>query len=129
MTGRKRPLRVAVALTAAGTLLITGCTAQGTSAPPAGQAAAPPSAAAVPAYATKLQPQLEQLAKDMLVSGAVVEVCSPELGDWTTTMGTRTFRGTEPVQVGDHIRIGSVTKTWTGTVILQLVQEASHRRA
>jgi D-alanyl-D-alanine carboxypeptidase len=125
MTGRPRPLRAAVALAAAGTLSITGCAAKGTSAPPASQAAAPSSAAAavVPAYAAKLQPQLAQLAKDMLVSGAVVEVRSPELGDWTTTMGTRTFRGTEPVQVGDHIRIGSVTKTWTGTVILQLVQE------
>jgi D-alanyl-D-alanine carboxypeptidase len=124
MTGRTRPLRTAAALTAAGTLLVTGCTAQGTSAPPASQAAAPASAAAaVPAYGAKLQPQLEQLAKDMLVSGAVVEVRSPELGDWTTTMGTRTLHGTEPVQVGDHIRIGSVTKTWTGTVILQLVQE------
>jgi hypothetical protein len=51
MTGRTRPLCVAVALTAAGTLLITGCTAQGTSAP----VAATPSAAALPAYATKLQ--------------------------------------------------------------------------
>jgi CubicO group peptidase (beta-lactamase class C family) len=59
----------------------------------------------------------------MLVSGAVIEVRSPELGDWTTTFGTRTYHGTDPVQIGDHIRIGSVTKTWTGTVILQLVQE------
>jgi D-alanyl-D-alanine carboxypeptidase len=126
MTGRTRRLRVAAALTAAGTVLITGCAAQGTSTPPASQAAAPSSAAAaaaVPAYAAKLQPELEQLAKDMLVSGAVIEVRSPELGDWTTTFGTRTDHGTDPVQVSDHIRIGSVTKTWTGTVILQLVQE------
>ncbi len=126
MTGRTRNLRVAAAMTFAGTLLITGCTAQGTSTPPAAQATAPSAAeaaAAVPAYAAKLQPQLEQLAKDMLVSGAVIEVRSPERGDWTMTFGTRTFHGTDPVQVSDHIRIGSVTKTWTGTVILQLVQE------
>ena len=44
------------------------------------------SAAAVPAYAAKLQPELEQLAKDMLVSAAVIEVRSPERGDWTTTL-------------------------------------------
>ena len=125
MTGRTRQLRLAAALTVASLLLITGCTAQGTSTPPASQATVPSSAAAVavPAYAAKLQPELEQLAKDMLVSGAVIEVRSPELGDWTTTFGTRTYHGTDPVQVSDHIRIGSVTKTWTGTVILQLVQE------
>jgi CubicO group peptidase (beta-lactamase class C family) len=126
MTGRTRPrpLRIAATLTTAGTLLITGCAAQGASAPPASPAAAPSSAApAVPAYAAKLQPELEQLAKDMLVSGAVIEIRSPELGDWTTTMGTRTYHGSDPVQVGDRIRVGSVTKTWTGTVVLQLVQE------
>jgi len=92
------------------------------------QAAAPPPAApAVPAYAARLQPQLEQLAGDMLVTGTVVQVRSAELGDWTSAIGTRTFRGTEPVQPGDHIRIGSVTKTWTGTVVLQLVEEGALR--
>src|SRR5690349_1916307 len=80
----------------------------------AGQAPAPPPAGPkVPAYGAKLQPELEQLAREMLVTGAVVQVHSPDLGDWTTTIGTRTFRGTEPVQVDDHVRIGSVTKTWT----------------
>jgi D-alanyl-D-alanine carboxypeptidase len=63
----------------------------------------------------------------MLTTGAVIQVRSPELGDWTTTIGTRTFRGTDPVQVSDHIRIGSVTKTWTGTVVLQLVDEGRLR--
>jgi D-alanyl-D-alanine carboxypeptidase len=119
--GRIRPLRVMALLILAGTLLASGCATQGGSAPPA---AAPSSAApAPPAYAAKLQPELTQLAKDMLVSGAVIEVRSPQLGDWTTTLGTRTYHGTDPVQVGDHIRIGSVTKTWVGTVVLQLVQE------
>jgi D-alanyl-D-alanine carboxypeptidase len=94
------------------------------------QAAAPPPPApvkVVPAYGAKLQPELEQLARDMLVTGAVVQVRSPELGDWTTTYGTRTFRGSDPVQVGDHVRIGSITKTWTGTVVLQLVDEGKLR--
>jgi CubicO group peptidase (beta-lactamase class C family) len=85
--------------------------------------APPPAAPDAPAYAAALQPELEQLTHDMLVTGAVVQVRSPELGDWTTTIGTRTFRGSEPMQIGDHVRIGSVTKTWTGTVVLQLVDE------
>jgi D-alanyl-D-alanine carboxypeptidase len=52
-----------------------------------------------------------------------VLVRSPELGDWATTMGTRTWHGTEPVTLADHVRVGSNTKTWTATVILQLVDE------
>lgn len=110
--------RALAAVSAAAALLATAACAE--------QAPAPPPAA-VPAYGATLQPQLEQLARDLLVTGAVVQVRSPELGDWTTTIGTRTFRGTDPVQVGDHVRIGSVTKTWTGTVVLQLVDEGRLR--
>ncbi|HLU56544.1 MAG TPA: serine hydrolase domain-containing protein [Pseudonocardia sp.] len=111
-----RPWR-SLALAATAALLLAGCGP--------GVATAPPVSPdpAEPAYAAALRPELEALVDDMLVTGAVVQVRSPELGDWTTTFGTRTFRGTEPVQTGDHIRIGSVTKTWTGTVVLQLVEE------
>jgi D-alanyl-D-alanine carboxypeptidase len=52
-----------------------------------------------------------------------VLVRSPELGDWSTAVGTRTWHGDEPVTVDDHVRIGSNTKTMTATVVLQLVQE------
>ncbi|MCZ2839181.1 serine hydrolase domain-containing protein [Modestobacter sp. VKM Ac-2985] len=76
-----------------------------------------------PAYAAAVQPELRQLMRDLAVTGAAVLVRSPELGDWTTTMGTRTWHGTEPVTLADHVRIGSITKTWTGTVVLQLVDE------
>jgi D-alanyl-D-alanine carboxypeptidase len=118
----RRPLRVLAALATAGAMAVTAACAEGvqTAAPPAG-------APTVPAYGAALQPQLEQLVRDLLVTGAVVQVRSPELGDWTTAIGTRTFRGTDPVQVGDHVRIGSVTKTWTGTVVLQLVDEGRIR--
>jgi D-alanyl-D-alanine carboxypeptidase len=109
----------AVAVTAGALLVVTACGAP--------TAAAPAAAPAAPAYGVTLQPELEQLARDLLVTGAVVQVRSAELGDWTTTIGTRTFRGSEPVQVDDHIRIGSVTKTWTGTVVLQLVDEGALR--
>ncbi|NKX49704.1 beta-lactamase family protein [Arthrobacter deserti] len=44
-------------------------------------------------------------------------------GDFSFAHGTRTYRGKVPVSLADHVRVGSVTKTWTGTVILQLVQE------
>ena len=76
-----------------------------------------------PAYATAVRPELDRLMRDLAVTGAVVLVRSPELGDWATTMGTRTWHGTEPVTLADHVRIGSNTKTMTATVILQLVDE------
>jgi CubicO group peptidase (beta-lactamase class C family) len=82
-----------------------------------------PSSSGEPAYAQALLPDLEELVSDMAVTGAVVLVRSPEHGSWTTTIGTRTWHGTEPVLLADHVRIGSNTKTWTGTVILQLVDE------
>lgn len=111
--------RAACLATAGAVLAATACSAQ---------AAVPPAAApTVPAYGATLQPELERLARDLLVTGAVAQVRSAELGDWTTTIGTRTYRGSDPVQVGDHIRIGSVTKTWTGTVVLQLVDEGRIR--
>jgi D-alanyl-D-alanine carboxypeptidase len=115
MIARIRPRRATAALATAALLVLAACAQQ--------PAAPPPAAPQLPAYATTLQPELEQLAKDMLVTGAVVEVRSPQLGDWTTTIGARTFRGTDPLHVADHVRIGSVTKTWTGTVVLQLVDE------
>jgi D-alanyl-D-alanine carboxypeptidase len=39
----------------------------------------------------------------------------------------RAIGGAETVTVDDHIRIGSNTKTWTGTAILQMVQEGRLR--
>ncbi|WP_205850225.1 serine hydrolase domain-containing protein [Nakamurella flava] len=80
------------------------------------------SADGTPAYVAALEPQLEQAITDNTISGAVVLVRSPQ-GDWTKTFGTQTWKGSEPVTVDDHVRIGSNTKTWTGTVVLQLVEE------
>ena len=61
---------------------------------------------------------------ETLQPGSVVLVTSPE-GDWIEAFGTRTLGGSDPVTVEDYFRIGSVTKTMTGTVILQLVQEGA----
>lgn len=76
-----------------------------------------------PAYASVLRPQLEQLREETLAPGLVVLVRSETLGNFTAQLGTRTFGGSDPVQLTDHVRVGSVTKTMTGTVILQLVGE------
>ncbi|MFD1211133.1 serine hydrolase domain-containing protein, partial [Arthrobacter sp. GCM10027362] len=69
-----------------------------------------------------LQKTVKSLAAELMVPGAVVVLKTPE-GDFSFAYGTRTYHGSAPVSLADHVRIGSLTKTWTGTVILQLVQE------
>lgn len=69
-----------------------------------------------------LQKIVETTAKELLVPGAVVILRTP-IGDFSTTFGTTSFGGTVPVSADQHIRVGSNTKTWIGTVILQQVQE------
>ncbi|WP_082146324.1 serine hydrolase domain-containing protein [Burkholderia pyrrocinia] len=75
-----------------------------------------------PAFANAARPQINALLADTMTSGAVVYVQSPQ-GNWLESFGTA-VRGTNtPIPTNAHFRVGSVTKTWTGTVILQLVQE------
>ncbi|WP_018351773.1 serine hydrolase domain-containing protein [Longispora albida] len=76
-----------------------------------------------PAYAGDLRGRLQKLLTEMKVPGAVVMITSKEKGDWTATFGTRSIGGGAAMGAGDHFRVGSNTKTMTGTVILQLVQE------
>jgi D-alanyl-D-alanine carboxypeptidase len=112
---------VALALAACVALLAGACSSMETGS--SSRPRAPAEAGAQPAYASALRPKLQQIFTDTLTPGAVVLVRSPELGDWTATFGTRALGSADPVTLADHVRIGSNTKTWTGTVILQLVQE------
>ncbi|MBV1850730.1 serine hydrolase domain-containing protein [Catellatospora tritici] len=76
-----------------------------------------------PAYAAGLEAQIQAIMDNMSVPGAVVMITSPEQGDWTQTFGRQAVVGNAPVTVDDRFRIGSNTKTMTGTVLLQLAQE------
>ena len=75
-----------------------------------------------PIDAAAMQGTVERLAKEMLVPGAVVILRTPN-GNFATTYGVTTYRGTVPTGFEQHVRVGSNTKTWTGTVILQQIQE------
>ena len=112
-TGRS----VALALAAVVALLAGACSSMesGSSSGPRPPAGAALATGAQPAYASALRPSLQQIVTDTLTPGAVVLVRSPELGDWTATFGTRALGSAEPVTLADHVRIGSNTKTWTGT--------------
>ena len=69
-----------------------------------------------------LQATLETMAQDMLVPGAAMLLRTPQ-GEYVATYGVRGIDDPTPITIDDHIRIGSNTKTWTGTAILQLVEE------
>ena len=69
-----------------------------------------------------MQNTVETLAKDMLVPGAVVILRTPN-GNFDSRYGVTSYRGTEPTGFDQHIRVGSNTKVWVATAILQQVQE------
>jgi len=73
-----------------------------------------------------LRDSVHRLAKEMLVPGAVVILRTPN-GEFKTTYGVTTYHGKTPTSFDQHVRVGSNTKTWTTTVILQLVQEGRLR--
>ncbi|HEY1282201.1 MAG TPA: serine hydrolase domain-containing protein [Acidimicrobiales bacterium] len=73
-----------------------------------------------------LRSSVEHAMSELKVPGAVALVASPD-DQWVEAFGTRTVKGAEPVTTDDSFRVGSITKTMTGTVILQLVQEGKLR--
>lgn len=75
----------------------------------------------------QLQTQLTAKMKEMRVPGAVIFVQSARTGSWTTSLGTSDLATNAPMNPSLHFRIGSITKTFTGTVILQLVDEGKLR--
>jgi D-alanyl-D-alanine carboxypeptidase len=81
-----------------------------------------PTSSASQALESKLRPGIEQTMAKLVIPGAVVLVRTPE-GEYLQAFGTRVVGKKDPVQVGDHFRIGSNTKTMTGTALLQLVQK------
>ncbi|MBS2019397.1 MAG: beta-lactamase family protein [Deltaproteobacteria bacterium] len=91
-----------------------------------GEAPATPAATAHGAPTEGLAAKLEATMKETLAPAAVVVVSSPH-GAWSRAWGTRELGGGAPVTVDDHFRIGSNTKTMTGTVVLQLVDEGHLR--
>lgn len=74
-------------------------------------------------FVDQLKAKLVAKAKEMHVPGAVIYVQSPQTGLWTTTIGTSDLASNAPISPAMHFRIGSITKTFIGTVILQLIDE------
>jgi D-alanyl-D-alanine carboxypeptidase len=94
-------------------------------APAAGAPAAPRDVRAVRTapFAEQLTPDLIAMMQRLRIPGAIVSVSTPAWGTWTTTLGTSDLSTGAPVSTDQHMRVGSITKTFTATVVLQLVQE------
>jgi D-alanyl-D-alanine carboxypeptidase len=61
--------------------------------------------------------------KDFNVPGAIVGISVPGKVEYVKTFGIGDKATNEPMDLDDHVRIGSVTKTFTGTAVLQLVDQ------
>ncbi|MFI1379959.1 serine hydrolase domain-containing protein [Embleya sp. NPDC020886] len=121
-TGPARRRARLAAVTAATLLSLTAAVpAPGTSIPTRSPAFADVAQPAPP-FAETLTPELVALMQRLRVPGAIVSIRTPEWGTWTTTLGTGNLADGTPIRTADHMRVGSITKTFTGTIILQLVQ-------
>jgi D-alanyl-D-alanine carboxypeptidase len=83
--------------------------------------------AAAPTAAAPARPDLEELADAIVDAGApgAIVTVEDEDGTWTGASGVGNLRtGSEPDPQG-RIRIGSITKTFTATMVLQLAEEGA----
>ena len=62
--------------------------------------------------------------REMAIPATIVLLRTPEQ-TWTEAFGTRQLGIDDPVTTDDHFRIGSNTKTMTGTALLQLIDARS----
>ncbi|WP_308799719.1 serine hydrolase domain-containing protein [Agromyces silvae] len=108
-------------------LTFAACTGPAPSSPsasptPTGDAEAGPTPTLKPFDEAAITALFEETAEELGQPGAAMLIRTPD-GEFTMTYGTTSPGGSTPVSLDDHIRVGSNTKTWTGTVILQLVEE------
>jgi D-alanyl-D-alanine carboxypeptidase len=71
----------------------------------------------------ELRPLVEAKMTELGVPGLILEVEVLGQCHWIATLGTGDVEKRRPMRRDDHMRIGSITKTFTGTAVLQLVDE------
>ncbi|MDF2825158.1 MAG: D-alanyl-D-alanine carboxypeptidase, partial [Mycobacterium sp.] len=87
-----------------------------------------PVAAAEPAdLSTELDAVITAKVQEMGIPGAIVGLSIPGRIDYRTAVGVSDTATGTPMSLADHTRIGSVTKTFTGTAVLQLVDQGRIR--
>jgi D-alanyl-D-alanine carboxypeptidase len=99
------------------TVALVGCGQPGPSVP------ASSSASPEPGFAAGLRPALVAKMEQMQVPGAIVLVDIPGQGQWLAALGVGDLATKAPMRADNHMRVGSVTKTMTASLVLQLVDE------
>ena len=86
-------------------------------------------AAARPERAEAPQPELQRALDDLVAAGVPGAVLLVREGDRTIrlTSGSGNLKPKTPMRAGDRFRVGSITKTFVATVVLQLVGEKKLR--
>jgi D-alanyl-D-alanine carboxypeptidase len=64
---------------------------------------------------------IERVQRELSIPGAIVGVWQPGSAPYVKTFGVRDTATGRPMRTNLHMRIGSETKTFTGTALLQLV--------
>lgn len=86
-----------------------------------------PVAGADAAFPPSQELELRQIVAQYLGQGAIpaalAGVWVPGRGAWAEAVGIGDLTTAVPITTDDHVRIASITKTFTGTVVLQLVEE------
>lgn len=81
--------------------------------------------------ATPLDPELQRRIEEVVdevmaengIPGAIVAVEVPGEGSWITAKGLADVEAGRPMDISYLFRVGSITKTFTATAVLQLVDE------
>ena len=71
----------------------------------------------------KLQAKMESLVKEINAPGFNVGIWIPGEGEWQNSFGVADKETAEKMSLDKHFRIGSITKTFVVTAILQLVDK------
>ncbi|MFE3559131.1 serine hydrolase domain-containing protein [Streptomyces sp. NPDC059193] len=76
-----------------------------------------------PAVAAKLDAAVQRVLREARVPGVIVGLWAPGKGSYVRTFGVADKATGSPMETGFNIRIGSETKTFTVTALLELVDQ------
>ncbi|MFF8810940.1 serine hydrolase domain-containing protein [Streptomyces pactum] len=121
---KRRSVRCAVVLAAASALAAVAAPA-----PAAGRPATAPTAAPAGCDQARgaLTASLDTLVARHGTPGVAAEVTDPRCGRWSVARGVADLDSGRPMRAADRLRIGSVSKTFTATVVVQLAAEGRLR--
>jgi D-alanyl-D-alanine carboxypeptidase len=92
---------------------------------PASRAVATPSPdrSVAPVTAARLSAIVERTLHRQQLPGAIVGVQRADRAPWIIARGHANLQSLQPMRIDEHVRIGSVTKAFVTTLLLQLAQE------